>query len=151
MTSSRKPILKNLPVAAKTERKTHNGTCASFEGVLYQSLSSFAKEYGFSGTYKMAWFKQQLSKRQLNNRLLITSVPEDVRQGKAVQQRLDSAERKTNTRCAGLYKTTVLLERKRGKKRTGDVFSVAVVPAAVLHVNYIKTPLKSQSDRVVYD
>ena len=123
MKSSRKPISKNFPAATKSKRRTHNGSCILFGGVLYQTLSSFAKEYGFQGTNrKMAWFQQQLSNHSLNDRLrflrgeslssMSTSVPKDVRHGKVDAKNMRKlfvpANRKVKIGNAGLFKSTVL-------------------------------------------
>ena len=125
MKSSRKPISKNFPAATKSKRRTHNGSCILFEGVLYQTLSSFAEEYSFCGggaNMKMAWFKQQLSKLPLKDCLRflpsesLTSisrlVPKDLREGKVdVENKHEffvQATRKVKTGNAGLFKSSVL-------------------------------------------
>ena len=124
MKSCRKQISKDVPAATKSKRRAHNGICILFDGVLYQTFTSFAREYGFQGTNsrKMAWFKQQLSNHSLNDRLrflrgeslssISTSLPKDVRHGrvdvKNMHQLFVPANRKVKIGNAGLFKSTVL-------------------------------------------
>ena len=109
-----------------TTNKKHKGICILFEGVCYQTLSSFAKQYGFDSggkkNLKMAWYKHQLSKLPLKNCLRflrsesLTSisrlVPKDLREGKVdVKDKHEffiPATRKVNTGNAGLFKSSVL-------------------------------------------
>ena len=109
-----------------TANKKHKGICILFEGVCYQTLSSFAKQYGFDSggknNMKMAWFKQQLPKLPLKDCLRflpsesLTSisrlVPKDLREGKVdVENKHEffvQATRKVNIGNAGLFKSSVL-------------------------------------------
>ena len=123
--TSREPAWRNYPAPAKSKRKTHKGVCILFEGVRYQTLSSFAKDHGFDSggkkNVKMAWYKQQLSKRPLKDRLRflssqsLTSIrlaPQCVREGlvdaKHMVEIFAPATRKRNTGNADLFKITVL-------------------------------------------
>ena len=123
MKNSRKPTSRNFPDAAKSRRKKHKGISILFEGVCYQSLAAFAKEYGFHGSNgKNLWFQRQLSKQSLNDRLRFLrgeslksigrAVPKGVRDGKVDAKNMHKlfvpANRKRNTGNAGLFKSTVL-------------------------------------------
>ena len=114
-----------------TTNKKHKGICILFEGVRYQTLSSFAKQYGFDSggknNLKMTWYKQQLSKLPLKNCLRflrsesLTSisrlVPEDLRDGKVdVKDKHEffiPATRNVNTGNAGLFKSSVFDDDKQ--------------------------------------
>ena len=123
MKTNRKPTSRNFPDAAKSRRKKHKGISILFEGVCYQSLAAFAKEYGFHGSNgKNLWFQRQLSKQSLNDRLRFLrseyiiatqrSVPEDVREGKVDAKNMDKlfvpADRERDSGNASLFKLTVL-------------------------------------------
>ena len=121
MKTSRKPASRNFPEATKSKRKTYKGIRIMFEGVLYQSLSGFAEEYGLTSAMT-SWLKQQLSKRPLNDRLRFLpseyllpktkSVPRSVREGKVDAKNMDKifvpADRERNRGNANLFKSTVL-------------------------------------------
>ena len=107
------------PDAAKNKRTTRKGTCILFGGAFYQTLAAFAKECGGRGSgRKSLWFRQQLSKHPLNDRLRflrsesLMAIPKDVREGKVDAKYMDKlfvpADRERNTGNAGLFKLTVL-------------------------------------------
>ena len=109
-----------------TANKKHKGICILFEGVCYQTLSSFAKENGFDSggknNVKMVWFKQRLSKVPLKDclRFLCSEslksisrlTPKGLREGKVdVKNKHElfvPATRKKNMGNAGLFKASVL-------------------------------------------
>ena len=115
----------NYSTAAKSRRTTRKGICILFEGVHYQTLSSFARDHGFDagGRYnmKMKWYKQQLSKCPLKDCLrflcsesltsISKSTPKDVREGlvdaKNMKEVFVPATRKKNIGNAGLFRMTV--------------------------------------------
>ena len=108
-----------------TEEKP-KGICILFEGVYYQTLSSFAKENGFDSggknNVKMVWFKQQLSKLPLKDclRFLCSDslksisrlTPKGLREGKVDVKNKSKlfvpATRKKKMGNAGLFKSSVL-------------------------------------------
>ena len=119
MKSSRKPISKDLPTATKSKDKTYVGTCILFDGVHYRTLAGFAKEYGINhSTRKYKWFRQQLSKHPLDDRLRLlrsecfSSIPSLVRDGKVDAKSMHDlfvpANEMKNTGNADLFKSKVL-------------------------------------------
>ena len=124
MKSNRKPVSKDLPTATKSKGKTYVGTCILFEGVHYRTLAGFAKEYGINhSTRKYKWFRQQLSKHPLDDRLRILrsagvrSLSGMVRYGLDRDGKVDAknmhdlfvpANEMKNTGNADLFKSTVL-------------------------------------------
>ena len=124
--TTKEPACKNYPAPTTSKRKTHKGICILFKGERYQTLSSFAKDHGFDSggkkNVKMAWYKKQLSKRPLRDRLRflssqsLTSIsmtaPRCVREGlvdaKSMVEVFVPATRKRNTGNADLFKIAVL-------------------------------------------
>ena len=124
--TSKQPIWEDSSAATSNKRKKHDGMCIMFEGLRYQTLSSFAKDHGFDSgakkNIKMKWYKLQLSKRPLKDRLRflpsssLTSisrmVPERIRKGlkdaKNMTELFVPAIRRRNTGNANLFKLTVL-------------------------------------------
>ena len=104
--------------------KKHKDICILFGGVCYQTRSSFAKEYGINHcTRKYKWFRQQLSKHPLDDRLRILrsagvrSLSGMVRYGLDRDGKVDAknmhdlfvpANEMKNTGNADLFKSTVL-------------------------------------------
>ena len=124
MKTSRKP--QSYQTATKTKRKARKGICILFNGVRYQTLSSFAKDHGFDSGgkhhVKMEWYKEQLSKCPLRDCLrflcsgsltsISNSTPKDVREGlvdaKNMKEVFVPATRMKTTGNAGLFKLKVL-------------------------------------------
>ena len=122
MKTSRKP----QSYQTKTKRKARKGICILFNGVRYQTLSSFAKDHGFDSGgkhhVKMEWYKEQLSKCPLRDCLrflcsgsltsISNSTPKDVREGlvdaKNMKEVFVPATRMKTTGNAGLFKLKVL-------------------------------------------
>ena len=126
--------------------KKHKDICILFGGLCYQTLSSFAKEYGFDGggknNTKMAWYEEQLSKCPLKDRLrflrneslesISMTTPRCVREALVDAKNMDEvfvpATRKQDKGNADLFKVAVLKDLESWYKAEHDVVTTEKKP-----------------------